>query len=439
MKRASTKKVKARPVGASCSSDLGGFLQLVRSQLNATPVKAPAPQERKLNATPVKAPAPQERKLNVLPEAALGASSRKLKWRVRTSAAMTGLAVSLGASSLLMPGQSGYSALAAGPVRNDPITSMVPAPTKTATNLPTNLVQKAGGPVINTENVNAGLKANHQAKHSLAELKSEESNNLSVNSIRLAEPSVQNLQTEVQRLQEKYSNQPINRQASSDAAVPLSSPAPTTFASEPINLSQPELLLAQAAELLQPVDQAQPLTTVSPTAPALAQPLATAPMDGEMSAPFQFLSGQTVSPGLPPLAAADIYLPKSLIAFKGYIWPTKGVLTSPFGWRWGHIHPGIDIAAPVGTPVFAAAPGVVITASWNSGGYGNLVDIRHPDGSLTRYGHNSRLLVRVGQQVQQGQEISEMGSTGFSTGPHCHFEVHPPGHGAVNPIAYLPH
>jgi len=82
---------------------------------------------------------------------------------------------------------------------------------------------------------------------------------------------------------------------------------------------------------------------------------------------------------------------------------------------------------------------VVITASWNSGGYGNLVDIRHPDGSLTRYGHNSRLLVRVGQQVQQGQEISEMGSTGFSTGPHCHFEVHPPGHGAVNPIAYLPH
>jgi murein DD-endopeptidase MepM/ murein hydrolase activator NlpD len=92
--------------------------------------------------------------------------------------------------------------------------------------------------------------------------------------------------------------------------------------------------------------------------------------------------------------------------------------TSGYGWRWGRMHRGIDIAGPVGTPIMAAASGVVVRSGWNSGGYGNLVDIRHADGSMTRYAHNSRLLVREGQQVRQGQQIAEMGSTGFSTGPH---------------------
>jgi murein DD-endopeptidase MepM/ murein hydrolase activator NlpD len=102
------------------------------------------------------------------------------------------------------------------------------------------------------------------------------------------------------------------------------------------------------------------------------------------------------------------------------------------------MHRGIDIANSTGTPIYAASAGVVEKAGWNSGGYGNVVDIRHPDGSLTRYGHNSRILVQPGQQVQQGQQIAAMGSTGFSTGPHSHFEVHPSGKGAVNPIAFLP-
>ena len=101
------------------------------------------------------------------------------------------------------------------------------------------------------------------------------------------------------------------------------------------------------------------------------------------------------------------------------------------------MHRGIDIAAPVGTPVVAAAPGVVITSGWNDGGYGNLVEIQHPDGSITLYAHNNRNLVRVGQQVDQGQQIAEMGSTGYSTGPHSHFEIHPSGQGAVNPLALL--
>jgi murein DD-endopeptidase MepM/ murein hydrolase activator NlpD len=158
------------------------------------------------------------------------------------------------------------------------------------------------------------------------------------------------------------------------------------------------------------------------------------------------LRGTRVSPGLPPLAAVDLYLPKAVdqntnipsTSSASYIWPAKGVLTSGYGWRWGKMHRGLDIANSTGTPIYASAPGVVEKAGWNSGGYGNVVDIRHADGSLTRYGHNSRILVQAGQKVEQGQTIAAMGSTGFSTGPHSHFEVHPSGKGAVNPIAFLP-
>jgi murein DD-endopeptidase MepM/ murein hydrolase activator NlpD len=147
--------------------------------------------------------------------------------------------------------------------------------------------------------------------------------------------------------------------------------------------------------------------------------------------------GEVVTPNLPPLAAPGEYLPGAEV-FNGYIWPAKGVLTSGYGRRWGRMHKGIDIAAPVGTPIFAAAGGEVISAGWNSGGFGNLVKIKHDDDSITLYAHNSRILVRNGQQVKQGQQISAMGSTGFSTGPHLHFEIHKSGQGASNPVAFLP-
>lgn len=120
-----------------------------------------------------------------------------------------------------------------------------------------------------------------------------------------------------------------------------------------------------------------------------------------------------------------------------FIYPAQGILTSSFGWRWGRMHQGIDIAGPTGTPIVAAAAGVIQFAGWNSGGYGYLVEIRHADGSLTRYAHNSRLLVSQGERVEQGRAIALMGSTGYSTGPHCHFEIHPAGKGAVNPLAYI--
>ena len=120
------------------------------------------------------------------------------------------------------------------------------------------------------------------------------------------------------------------------------------------------------------------------------------------------------------------------------IWPAQGTFTSGYGWRWGRMHKGIDIANNVGTPIVAAARGRVTFAGWHEGGYGYLVEVTHDDGSLTRYGHNSNLLVREGQLVDQGQTISLMGSTGRSTGPHLHFEILPPGEGAMNPLFFLP-
>jgi murein DD-endopeptidase MepM/ murein hydrolase activator NlpD len=119
----------------------------------------------------------------------------------------------------------------------------------------------------------------------------------------------------------------------------------------------------------------------------------------------------------------------------GFIWPVHGVVTSGFGWRWGRLHAGIDIAVGIGTPVVAAAGGTVIIAGW-LGGYGNLVVIDHGNGIATAYGHNSSVTVGVGQYVAQGQLISYSGSTGHSTGPHVHFEVRINGI-PVDPMGYL--
>ena len=145
------------------------------------------------------------------------------------------------------------------------------------------------------------------------------------------------------------------------------------------------------------------------------------------------LEENAVALNLPPLPDSDEYLPS---AFDGYMWPAKGVLTSGYGWRWGRMHRGIDIAAPVGTPIVAAASGEVISAGWHSG-YGNLVKLEHLDGSVTLYAHNHRNLVSHGQKVNQGEQIAEMGSTGYSTGSHLHFEVHSKNQEVLDPLALL--
>jgi len=123
------------------------------------------------------------------------------------------------------------------------------------------------------------------------------------------------------------------------------------------------------------------------------------------------------------------------VSAQGLIWPVSGTLTSTFGPRWGSMHEGIDIAAPAGTSIVAAASGTVILAGW-LGGYGNLVVIDHGGGLSTAYAHQSSIAVGVGQAVSQGQVIGYVGSTGHSTGNHLHFEVRVNG-AAVDPLGYL--
>lgn len=119
------------------------------------------------------------------------------------------------------------------------------------------------------------------------------------------------------------------------------------------------------------------------------------------------------------------------------IWPAKGTLTSGFGQRNGRKHEGIDIAGPKGTPIFAAAAGDVVFSGWGPTGYGKMVIIKHQHHLTTVYAHNSKLLVKKGSSVKQGQKICLMGSTGRSSGPHLHFEVRNDTE-PKNPIKYLP-
>ncbi len=117
------------------------------------------------------------------------------------------------------------------------------------------------------------------------------------------------------------------------------------------------------------------------------------------------------------------------------VWPANAPLTSPFGYRWGRLHGGIDLGVPTGTPVHAADDGTVAIAGW-VGGYGNYICINHGGGFSTCYGHNSRLGVKVGQRVSKGQVIAASGNTGNSTGPHIHFETRVNGI-QKNPMLYL--
>jgi murein DD-endopeptidase MepM/ murein hydrolase activator NlpD len=119
----------------------------------------------------------------------------------------------------------------------------------------------------------------------------------------------------------------------------------------------------------------------------------------------------------------------------GFVWPVLGPVTSPFGWRWGRMHEGIDIAASTGTPIRAAAAGTVIYAGW-LGGYGNLTVIDHGGGVATAYGHQSGFAAGNGAYVAQGQVIGYVGNTGHSTGPHLHFEVRVNGV-PQDPLGYL--
>ncbi|OIR43454.1 M23 family metallopeptidase [Corynebacterium sp. NML130628] len=116
--------------------------------------------------------------------------------------------------------------------------------------------------------------------------------------------------------------------------------------------------------------------------------------------------------------------------------PAEGVFTSGFGPRWGSFHSGVDIANVNGTPILAVMDGTVID-SGPAQGYGNWIRIRHEDGSISVYGHMDSLYASVGQVVHAGELIAGMGSQGFSTGSHLHFEIHPDGNTPIDPATWL--
>jgi septal ring factor EnvC (AmiA/AmiB activator) len=158
-----------------------------------------------------------------------------------------------------------------------------------------------------------------------------------------------------------------------------------------------------------------PGTSAEPTASADAETQTASPPADAASSP---------SPSPPPTPAAN-----------QLAWPLSGTLTSPFGIRWGKLHTGIDIAAPAGVPIGAAAAGAVIY-SGSFGGYGLLVVVNHGNGLSTAYAHNSSVFVAVGDSVAQGQAVAAVGCTGSCTGNHVHFEVRVDSV-AVDPIGFL--
>jgi murein DD-endopeptidase MepM/ murein hydrolase activator NlpD len=347
---------------------------------------------------------------------------QKNKRRIRTATVTLGLVVSTGVSSLLMIQQSDR-ALAVKLTSNEPKVSTIPI----------------GAEVPRRKSI--GLSQPEAAR-----------------SRSPFNPHVQKLHMEVEKLQQKYSTRSAFAPRSSEGSTlvaPLQPIAPSKADSltgelnflRHLNSSaersmKPKLLTAQVPDAPKPAIKARHSTPANTTTPKSSSSVVTAPIVGlETSGMLDLLKEQQISPDLPPLGAVDTYLPKPFktsTPAKYYAWPAKGSVTSNYGRRWGRMHQGIDIAAAVGMPIFASAPGVIVKAGWNSGGYGNLVEIQHSNGSLTRYAHNQRVLVRVGQQVGQGQQIAQMGSTGRSSGPHSHFELHLQGKGVVNPIAYLP-
>jgi murein DD-endopeptidase MepM/ murein hydrolase activator NlpD len=157
-------------------------------------------------------------------------------------------------------------------------------------------------------------------------------------------------------------------------------------------------------------------------------------LEGAIAERQRELEAQRLSAGGSPAAPAH--------GSGQFVWPVHGPITSPFGYRTNpfggapDFHPGLDIAAETGTPILAADSGRIIIAGWVSG-YGNYIAIDHGGGISTGYGHCSRIDVSVGQDVQRGQVIGAVGSTGHSTGPHVHFEVRVNGR-PVDPAPRLP-
>jgi murein DD-endopeptidase MepM/ murein hydrolase activator NlpD len=144
------------------------------------------------------------------------------------------------------------------------------------------------------------------------------------------------------------------------------------------------------------------------------------------------LAAQEASRAAHRAEVAELLASQDAVAHRWVLPLAHYVLTSPFGMRWGKLHAGEDMAAPIGTPIHAISSGTIVFAGVESG-YGNKIEIRHWDGTCSWYGH----LVKVGQQVTPGEQIGLVGETGDATGPHLHLEIHPNGGGPVDPMPWL--
>jgi murein DD-endopeptidase MepM/ murein hydrolase activator NlpD len=157
------------------------------------------------------------------------------------------------------------------------------------------------------------------------------------------------------------------------------------------------------------------------------------PVDGNADPTFKQLF--TSWKKLDNLASGAIAVPSDKPVKTAAFTSGYGVRSDPFRGA-AAMHAGIDLAGPYGTPIYATADGTVLRAGWNSGGYGNLIEVDHGRGIATRYGHLSKILVSAGDHIARGQLIARMGSTGRSTGSHLHYEVRIDGR-PVNPIPFM--
>ena len=150
------------------------------------------------------------------------------------------------------------------------------------------------------------------------------------------------------------------------------------------------------------------------------------------------IRANTVARGLErqKIAAAAAVVKRAELAHSWRLPILNPQTTSGFGYRWGRLHAGEDFAVDVGTPLAAMSTGTVVFAGQQSG-YGNIVQIRYWDGTISYFGHMSRIQVNVGEAVAPGDIVGESGNTGHSTGPHLHLEIHPGGGDAVNPAPWL--
>ncbi|MBW3084708.1 hypothetical protein KEM60_00897 [Austwickia sp. TVS 96-490-7B] len=188
--------------------------------------------------------------------------------------------------------------------------------------------------------------------------------------------------------------------------------------------------LANAKPLSAPTDlamsaklpESHPATPVSATSSSPSAPASPSPQTSTTSP-------TPTPPPPPPKPRPD--------PAKRWLLPVEdATFTSGYGARWGTVHRGIDLAAPIGTPLRSMSTGVIVFAGQQSG-YGNIVQIRYWDGTISYYGHMNSIAVTVGQQVSPGQVVGELGNTGQSTGPHVHVEIHPHGGADIDPLPWL--